>query len=153
LYAPVTVNPNLYVVYGNGKYREMRLRINQYMLGQSVTCWQWSLEIRQHFVGWNTQANGTGIIYATVLNLPWIFQCYLFAQGRPSPLYVSPYNGNGNSSGPFLLIKIIHYRAIVTVLGIRLLDETGFTFVGWNTQSTARRELRNRRDFYDGSLT
>jgi len=158
LYAQWTVNPTYTVAYnGNGSTGgNAPADNNQYMLGQSVTVLGNGSLVKSGntFVGWNTQANGTGIIYATGIEFTMgSSNVTLFAQWTAKPTYTVTYNGNGNSSGAIPADKNNYTTgAIVTVLGnTGFLAKTGFTFVGWNTQSNgAGASLRNRRDFYDG---
>lgn len=90
------------------------------------------------FGGWNTQADGNGTNYAagsgtfsitanTTLYAKWI------------PTYTVTYNGNGNNSGSVPVDGSSPYNSgtTVTVLGnTGSLAKTGWTFAGWNTNST-----------------
>jgi uncharacterized repeat protein (TIGR02543 family) len=90
------------------------------------------------FIGWNTQANGSGLSYATgVVFSMGASNVTLFAQWTANPTYTVTYNGNGNSGGT-IPVDINSYLtgATVTVLGNAGTPvKTGSTFVGWNTQS------------------
>ena len=112
-----------------------------YTLGQSVTTRGNTGALVKSgftFVGWNTQANGSGIGYATgVAFTMGSADVTLYAQWTADPTYTVTYNGNTNTSGN-VPADGNNYRSgdSVTVLGnIDTLVKTGYTFVGWNTQA------------------
>jgi uncharacterized repeat protein (TIGR02543 family) len=88
------------------------------------------------FAGWNTKSDGSGTTYA---------QGQTFAMAGAnvtlyavwSPLYTVTYNANGASSGSVPVDPNKYLQGVpVTVLGnTGGLAKTGYTFVGWNTQS------------------
>lgn len=88
------------------------------------------------FKGWNTKADASGTHYEPggtfVIGNQNII---LYAQWEP--VYKITYNGNGNNSGT-VPVDSNEYEsgANVTVLNnTGLLEKTGYTFVGWNTQA------------------
>ena len=143
LFAQWTVNPTYAVAYnGNGSTGgTVPADTAGYTLGQSVLTKGNTgslVKTGYAFIGWNTQANGSGISYATgVAFTMGSSNVTLFAQWTAKPTYTVTYNGNGNSSGTVPADKNNYtIGAIVTIPGnTGFLAKTGFTFVGWNTQS------------------
>lgn len=90
------------------------------------------------FGGWNTQADGNGTNYAAGSGTFTISaNTTLYAKWNPT--YTLTYNGNGNTSGSVPVDSRSPYSsgATVTVLGnTGSLVKTGWTFAGWNTNST-----------------
>jgi Listeria/Bacterioides repeat/Listeria/Bacterioides repeat/Listeria/Bacterioides repeat/Listeria/Bacterioides repeat len=114
--------------------------IAQYMLGQSVTVLGNTGSLVKAgftFIGWNTQADGSGITYATgVVFAMGSSNVTLYAQWTANPTYTVTYDGNGGSGNVPADNNNYTAGATVTVLGnTGPLVKTGYTFIGWNTQS------------------
>ena len=90
------------------------------------------------FTGWNTQANGSGVGYASgVTFVMGSAGVTLFAQWSANPTYTVTYAGNGSTSGAAPSDPNNYLTgALVTVLNnTGSLARSGYTFVGWNTNS------------------
>jgi uncharacterized repeat protein (TIGR02543 family) len=143
LYAQWTIIPTFTVTYDdNGSTGgNAPADINHYTLGQNVTVLGNTGSLVKAgfaFIGWNTQANGSGISYATgVAFAMGSSNVTLYARWTANPTYTVTYNGNVNSGGT-VPVDNNNYTtgASVTVLGnTGALVKTGYTFVGWNTQA------------------
>lgn len=90
------------------------------------------------FAGWNTEANGSGILYLQGTIFTISANTILYAQWTPS--YTVTYDGNTNTSGNVPVDSFSPYPTsglTVTVLGNSgFLAKTGFTFLGWNTDAS-----------------
>ena len=87
-------------------------------------------------VGWNSQANGSGIAYAIGgANATFGIDTTLYAQWLGST-YSILYTGNGNTSGsaPSSQSYVYGDPGITLRGNSASLARTGFTFAGWNTQ-------------------
>jgi hypothetical protein len=93
------------------------------------------------FGGWNTQANGLGTPYSPGSTFTLTANTALYAVWTPVPVtYTVTYNGNTNTGGNAPTDGASPYvtGSTVTVLGNSgspVLENTGFTFGGWNTQA------------------
>ena len=90
------------------------------------------------FAGWNTEANGSGTSYSEGNTFTINDNTTLYAQW--TPVYTVTYNGNTNTSGNAPTDGSSPYESgsTVTVLGNSgspVLEKSGFTFAGWNTES------------------
>ena len=90
------------------------------------------------FAGWNTEANGSGTSYSEGNTFTINDNTTLYAQW--TPVYTVTYNGNTNTSGNAPTDGSSPYESgsTVTVLGNSgspVLEKSGFTFSGWNTES------------------
>jgi uncharacterized repeat protein (TIGR02543 family) len=141
LFAQWTLDPTHTVTYdGNGAAGAVPVDSGLYTLGQTVIVLgnTGGLEMPGHtFVGWNTQANGSGISYAAGVDFTMgAANITLYAQWTADPTYSVTYNGNGNTSGS-VPIDANNYTAGATVTALANtgnLARTGYAFVGWNTQ-------------------
>ncbi|RYZ92844.1 MAG: hypothetical protein EOP06_02980 [Proteobacteria bacterium] len=89
------------------------------------------------FSGWNTQANGTGTSYAPGSTFSVVANTTLYAKWNVAT-YSLTYYGNGSTGGtaPSDSSSPYNHNATVTVKSNSgTLVKTGYTFVGWNTQS------------------
>ena len=89
------------------------------------------------FVGWNTQANGSGTTYTQGQTFSMgAANLTLYALWTPIPTYTVTYMPNGATGGS-VPTDSNNYQAAatVTVLGSGTLVKTANTFVGWNTQA------------------
>ena len=142
LYAQWTVIPTFTVTYsGNGSTGGTApTDNNHYTLGQSVTVLGNTgtlVKTGFTFIGWNTQANDSGISYATGVTFSMgSSNVTLYAQWTANPTYTVTYNGNGGTGNVPIDNNNYPAGATVTVLGnTGPLVMTGSTFVGWNTQA------------------
>ena len=90
------------------------------------------------FTGWNTQANGAGVAYASgVTFVMGLASVTLYAQWSAKPTFTVTYVGNGNTSGAVPSDPNNYLTgALVTVFNnTGSLARGGFTFVGWNTKA------------------
>jgi uncharacterized repeat protein (TIGR02543 family) len=92
------------------------------------------------FMGWNTQANGSGVSYAPGSTFPMRGgKVILYAQWTSSSasVYTVSYNGNGSTGGNAPTDSNSYLPgAAVTVMGnTGGLVKTGFDFSTWNTAS------------------
>lgn len=90
------------------------------------------------FGGWNTAADGNGTNYIAGDKIVMNSDITLYAKWTIIPKYKVIYKGNHNSSGT-VPVDANSYTAntSATVMGnINSLERSGFTFTGWNTDST-----------------
>ena len=90
------------------------------------------------FVGWNTKSNGSGVTYAPGQTFTLSsFDITLYAKWAENLSVV--YNGNENTGGDVpvdpTIYQIINGLEAVVLENSGELVRTGYTFVGWNTQS------------------
>lgn len=88
------------------------------------------------FVGWNTQADGSGTTYnaGDRFTMP-PHDVTLHAQWEAIATYTVTYNGNGHTSGEVPTDdKVYENSAVVTVSGPGTMARAGMSFVGWNTK-------------------
>ena len=143
LFAQWTLIPTYGVAYnGNGNTTGAApADNNRYTAGQPVTVLENTGNLSKTgytFVGWNTQANGNGIGYATGVSFVMgSANVTLYAQWTANPTYTVTYNGNTNTSGTVPVDGNNYLSGVnVTVLGnTGGLVKTGNTFIGWNTQA------------------
>ncbi len=96
------------------------------------------------FAGWNTAANGTGTqYYPSSTYVMGNSSLTLYAVWTTSPTYSVTFQRNGATGGSVPVDSNTYLQgATVSVLGNpNTLVKTGFTFVGWNTNSTATTAL------------
>jgi uncharacterized repeat protein (TIGR02543 family) len=89
------------------------------------------------FVGWNTQADGSGTWRqpADSFAMP-AANVDLYAQWSTDPTYNVTYHGNGNTGGGVPVDANDYLEgASVTVLGPDDLERDGHSFTGWNTEA------------------
>jgi uncharacterized repeat protein (TIGR02543 family) len=143
LFAQWTLDPTHMVSYdGNGSTGGTTpFDSGLYTLGQSVTVLGNSGSLVKTgftFVGWNTQANGSGISYASGVSfIIGSANATLYAQWTANPAYSVTYIGNGNTAGS-VPVDVNNYTAGATVTALgntENLVRTDYTFIGWNTQS------------------
>ena len=89
------------------------------------------------FGGWNTLANGTGVNYAAGTGTFSITaNTTLYAKWNINQYNVS-YNGNGNDSGSAPAMQTADYNTnVILANNSGSLTKAGFTFNGWNTNSS-----------------
>ncbi len=90
------------------------------------------------FVGWNTQANGTGTTYTPGQTFPiGTANVTLYAMWTTNPTYTVTYNGNGNTGGiaPVVATNYEQGQTVSVVGNTGNLVNTNYTFAGWNTLS------------------
>ncbi len=94
------------------------------------------VKTKAHFIGWNTQSDGTGTAYAANDSFSMLdSDVVLYAQWTPVPHTVS-YDGNGNTRGSVPKDPTIYYvNNMVTTKGQETLAKTGCYFTGWNTEA------------------
>jgi len=86
------------------------------------------------FGGWNTQANGSGTTYAAGSSQRFAISTVLYAKWTPLPTLTISFNANGGTgTTPTSLTTTSDAYVVLPVQGS--LVRTGYTFVGWNTQS------------------
>ncbi len=89
------------------------------------------------FVGWNTEADGSGTSYAA--GLPFIMgaaDVTLYARWTTDFTYTVTYNGNGSTGGTVPAANAFEQGATVTVAGnTGDLAREGQEFTGWNTKA------------------
>jgi uncharacterized repeat protein (TIGR02543 family) len=139
LYAQWSANPTYTVTYdGNGNDGgSPPVDDNNYEQGQTVTvAGPGSLSLTSHtFVGWNTEADGSGTPRAVGSTFAMgSDHVTLFAQWSANPTYTVTYDGNGNDGGsPPVDDNNYEEGSPVTVLGPNTLSLTGYEFAGWDT--------------------
>ncbi len=140
----ITSSPNSYsVTYdGNGNTGgSVPIDSNKYVNGQTVTVLGNTGNLIQadcSFVGWNTQADGSGATYTQVQTFTMgAANVTLYAIWTANPTYTVTYDGNGNTGGS-VPVDYTNYvpGQTVTVLGnTGNLVKTNYSFAGWNTQA------------------
>ena len=90
------------------------------------------------FYGWNTLANGTGTSYPAGSTLTMIANTTLYAQWvSTTPQYLVTYDANGATGGSVPAAPTNYPSGVqVSILGQGSLNNTGYTFLGWNSSST-----------------
>jgi uncharacterized protein (TIGR02145 family)/uncharacterized repeat protein (TIGR02543 family) len=140
LYAQWTTKPTFTVTYdGNGNTSGIvPTDANKYETAAVVTVKENTgllIKTGSAFAGWNTAADGSGVVYATgVTFLMGSVNVTLYAQWTLKPTFTVTYNGNGNTGG-IVPADANRYEiaATVTVKGnTGLLSRTGFSFNNWN---------------------
>jgi uncharacterized repeat protein (TIGR02543 family) len=157
LYAKWTASPTYTVTYsGNGNTGgSVPVDSTNYEQGQTVTVFGNTgnlVKTNYSFVGWNTQADGSGTTYTqgqtfTIGSGMTSAQVRIFAMASANvtlyamwtanPTYTVIYNGNGSAGGS-APVDTTNYELgqTVTVLGnTGNLVNTGYSFAGWNTQT------------------
>ena len=90
------------------------------------------------FVGWNTQADGSGIAYAPGQEITITGNVDLHPQWEaitaPVATYHVLYNRNNGQGTPPDDATAYPSGTAVTVLGDNGMTRTGYTFIGWNTE-------------------
>src|ERR1019366_8087441 len=81
------------------------------------------------FSGWNTQANGSGIVYADGASYGFGASVTLYAQWS-ADFFAVTFNANGGSGS-----MTAQSDNITTALSADSFVYSGYTFSGWNTQS------------------
>ena len=118
-----------------------RLTTTNYVLGQTVTVLGNTgnlVKTGYSFVGWNTQADGSGATYSQAQTFTMgTVNVTLYAKWTTNPTYTVTYNGNGNTGGSVPVDSTNYEQGqTVTVLGnTGNLVKTGYSFAGWNTQA------------------
>jgi uncharacterized repeat protein (TIGR02543 family) len=139
-YANWTQNPTFKVTYnGNGNSAgSVPVDANAYEKNASVTVKGNTgnlVKTAYIFTGWNTQANGAGISYASdVKFLMGSENIVLYANWTQNPTHKVIYNGNGSTSGS-VPIDANAYKKDDTVIvksNTGNLLRTDYLFAGWN---------------------
>jgi uncharacterized repeat protein (TIGR02543 family) len=109
-----------------------------YLTGSTVTVLGQGTLVKtnNNFTGWNTNADGSGSIYASGNTFTITTNTILYAQWTPVT-YTVTYNGNTNTGGSELTDGSSPYTigSTVTVLGQGTLVKTNNNFTGWNTSA------------------
>ncbi|MCU7853411.1 MAG: InlB B-repeat-containing protein [Candidatus Thiodiazotropha sp. (ex Monitilora ramsayi)] len=143
LYAQWSLNPTYSVTYdGNGNTGgSVPVDSSNYAQGQTVTVLDNTgnlVNLSHSFVGWNTQADGSGTGYTQSQTFSvGTADVTLYAQWTLNPTFSVSYDGNGNTGGS-VPIDSTNYETghTVTVAGnTALLVNAGYSFSGWNTQT------------------
>ncbi len=90
------------------------------------------------FLGWNTQANGSGTTYTPgEIFTMCSADVTLYAKWAVNPTYTVTYNGNGNTGGsvPSDTSKYEQGQIVTTLGNTGNLVKSGYAFSGWNTQA------------------
>ena len=151
MYAQWTIIPTFLVAYnGNGNTGgNAPADNNHYILGQNVTVLGNTGSLVKTgftFVGWNTQANGSGISYATgVAFTMGSSNVTLFAQWTANPTYTVTYNANGGTGAQTDSNQYLA-GAPVTVRGQGTLVKDGYTFAGWTISSAGSGKVYAKND-------
>jgi len=90
-----------------------------------------------NFIGWNTEADGSGTSYSPTATFTIYDDTTLYAQWLSNGLVTLTYDGNGNTGGAAPTDALSPYTSgdSVTVLGAGTLTKISHTFSGWNTAS------------------
>jgi uncharacterized protein (TIGR02145 family)/uncharacterized repeat protein (TIGR02543 family) len=149
LYAQWTTKPTFTVLYnGNGNTSgTVPADANKYEAGATVTVKENTgvlAKTGSKFSGWNTTADGSGTVYAAGATfLIGSANVTLYAQWTLIPTFKVTYIGNGNTGGT-VPVDTNGYASGSTVLIKSNVDvsngtpaiKTGYTFGGWNINST-----------------
>lgn len=84
------------------------------------------------FTGWNTEADGSGTLYASGGNYSIDAPVTLYARWTPDT-YIITYDGNGSTSGSVPPAQTKTYAISLTVSEPGTLARGGYLFAGWNT--------------------
>ncbi len=141
LYAVWTALPTYSVTYdGNGSISgSVPVDTTQYESGQTITVLGNTGNLAKPgfgFMGWNTQADGSGTSLAPGSTFSIIAaDVTLYAVWSVNPTYMVVYNGNGNTSGTAPVDPTQYKpRELVIVQGSGNLQKTGGAFLNWNDQ-------------------
>ena len=88
------------------------------------------------FGGWNTTANGTGTAYLAGMSVKFSTSTTLYATWTALPTLTIAYSSNGATTGSTPATQKTTSDVAVTLPVQGNLTKTGYTFDGWNTQST-----------------
>ncbi len=143
LYAKWTANSTYTVTYdGNGNTGgSVPIDSTNYEGGQTVTALGNTgnlVKTGYAFVGWNTQADGTGTTYVQGQTFSMgSANITLYANWTSNPTYTVTYDGNNNTGGSVPIDSTRYEEGqAVTVLGnTGNLEKVGYAFDGWNTQA------------------
>jgi len=143
LYAMWTASPAYAVTYnGNGNTSgSAPSDTTNYVQGQTVMVLGNTGNLANSgysFIGWNTQANGSGIAYTQAQTFTMgPSDVTLYAMWTDNPTYTVTYNGNGNTGGsaPSDTTNYEQGQTVTVLANTGNLAYTGFIFAGWNTQA------------------
>ncbi len=137
-----TSAPATYTVTYNGNNStggSVPVDSNNYQAGQTVTVLGNTgslVKTNYTFVGWNTQANGSGTTYTQGQTFTMgSANMTLYAKWTANPTYTVTYNGNGSTGGSVPVDSNNYEQGqTVTALGnTGSLVRVGYSFAQWNT--------------------
>jgi uncharacterized repeat protein (TIGR02543 family) len=94
------------------------------------------VETGYSFVGWNTQANGSGTTYAQGQTFP-MGEANITLYAIWAEIYTITYNGNSNTGGsvPVDSASYVQGQTVMVLGNTGGLTKTGYSFIGWNMQA------------------
>jgi uncharacterized repeat protein (TIGR02543 family) len=139
LYAKWTQLPTYTVTYnGNGSTSgTVPTDANRYLEGGTVIVALQGMLARTgySFIGWNTNADGSGTdIAAGSTLLMGSANVVLYAKWTQLPTYTVTYNWNGVTGGTVLTDPNHYFEGAIVIVSLRL-ERTGYSFIGWNTKA------------------
>jgi uncharacterized protein (TIGR02145 family)/uncharacterized repeat protein (TIGR02543 family) len=141
LYAKWTTKPTYSIIYygNNNTGGTAPLTVNCDSGSQVTIAEKGSLlKTGYSFTGWNGSSDGSGKAYVTGSKLTMdTVNIALYAQWTINT-YTLKYKGNGNTGGVAPDSTKHLYGAQVTVAAAGNLAKTGYSFIGWNTDSTGK---------------
>ncbi|GAE28674.1 InlB B-repeat-containing protein [Alkalihalobacillus hemicellulosilyticus] len=108
------------------------------------------------FVGWNTEADGSGEFYSEGDAFTQDAGDVTFYAQWSVNQYELRYEGNGKDGGSVPEAESVVYGSEVEVADRHTLSRTGYTFVGWNTEADGSGEFYSEGDTFTlgaGDLT
>ena len=104
------------------------------------------------FAGWNTQSNGTGTNYAVGSTFGGASNLVLYPVFTANTISVT-YNSNGATSGRTPIAASFTYPGSVTIASKFELQNSGYEFVGWDTNAFAMSATYQPGDTYSGATS
>ena len=136
LYAQWAFNAQYTVTYlANGGSGTMTDTLSPYYVGNPFTVLanDFTVPANQHFVGWNTAANGTGTVYTVDATYNISANVVLYAQWAYNALYTVSYDANGGTGTTTDTLSPYYDGNSYTVLANGFAAPANQHFVGWNT--------------------
>ncbi len=86
-----------------------------------------------YFIGWNTEADGSGTFYGSGDEINLTGDLTLYAYWSAIPGYAVTYNGNGSTGGSTPSTHIKYENTDLNIKTGDSLIRTNYSFTGWNT--------------------
>ncbi|MGL4383196.1 MAG: InlB B-repeat-containing protein, partial [Bacilli bacterium] len=122
-----------------------------YYVGSSITTLPAGTLVKNNytFMGWNTEANGSGTNYAVGASLTLSGNIDLYAKWQENAKYKITYNGNENTAGsaPSDDNSPYYDGSTIKALSAGSLVKDNYSFIGWNTKSDGKGNNYAANDF------
>ncbi|MDC7242125.1 MAG: InlB B-repeat-containing protein, partial [Spirochaetales bacterium] len=88
-----------------------------------------------NFIGWNSEADGSGTFYSPGQELNLTSNMTLYAYWSAVPAYLITYNGNGATGGSIPSTQLKYENIDSTLKGAGTLVRENYIFTGWNSSA------------------